>query len=82
MLPVLLVLATGIFIIVTGLRMLVNPKGFSEESLLYRYRVRRYFMVLSKETRETGKLRPDQIRMYGLFLLLTGIAGIVFLVNG
>lgn len=82
LLPIILVLVTGIFILITGLRMLINPDGLSSDSILYRFMLRRYFQFLDRETRETGKLRRSQVRVYGLLLVVSGIAGILFLLCG
>jgi hypothetical protein len=82
LLPIILVLVTGIFIVMIGLRMLINPDGLSSNSILYRFMLRRYFQFLDRETRETGKLRRRQVRVYGLLLVISGIAGILFLLFG
>jgi hypothetical protein len=82
LLPVVLVLVTGIFIVMIGLWMLVSPKSLSADSILYRFMLRRYFQFLDKETKKTGKLRRSQVQIYGLLLVISGIAGIIFLLFG
>lgn len=64
-------LLTGLLGLVYGCRLALWPESVSPRSWMYRYIERLFATYGGKQ-----KINPSQIRLYGFFLLILGIASI------
>lgn len=81
-LPTIIGVIGGLLMTTVGLRMLINPDSITENSVMYRFMLRRYFQFLDREVAKTRILQRKHIRIYGLLMTTSGVAGVVWVVIG
>lgn len=81
-LPTIIGVIGGLLMTTVGLRMLINPDSITENSVMYRFMLRRYFQFLDREVAKTRILQRKHIRIYGLLMATSGVAGVVWVVIG